>query len=100
MKDEHVKNMAQDVAQGVAEDVLGVAKDGSVNMLSAVYIPIFQRPNPRPTHVYRLALGRRVKDGHVKNVAEDVAQDVAGGVLGIAKDGSANVFITVPIAIF
>ena len=47
-----------------------------------------------------------VKDEHVKDAAQDVAEDVtqdvsedvAEGVLGAAKDGRMNVFITPPEA--
>ena len=35
----------------------------------------------------------QVKDGHVKDAAQDVARDVAEDVLGAAKDGSVKVFI-------
>ena len=56
MKDEHVKDAAQDVAeeetQDVAEDVLGAAEDGSVKVL-VVSIAIFQQRNPRQTHACR-----------------------------------------------
>jgi len=43
------------------------------------------------THTYRhpRCPWRHVKDEHLKDVAQDVAQDV----LGAAKDGSAKVFI-------
>ena len=53
-----------------------------------------------------LALRSRVKDGHVKDAAQDVAddatQDVAEGVLGAAEDGSSSVsggkIIITPVA--
>jgi len=45
---------------------------------------IFQRRNPHLTHD---ALGRHVKDGHVKDTAKDLAQDVAQDVpQDVAKD--------------
>ena len=90
--------MAQDVAQDVAEDVLGAAEDGSVKVF-IVARAIFQRRNPRPhTHAATYAaLRRHVKDEHVKDaaqgVAEDVTQDVAEEVLGAAEDGSVKVFV-------
>ena len=53
VKNEHMKDVAQDVAedktQDVAEHVFGVAKDGSVKVL-IFSIVIFQRRNPRQTH--------------------------------------------------
>jgi len=61
MKDEHVKDghvkdaaqdMAGDVTQDVAEDVLGAAEDGSVKVFIMARV-IFQRRNPRPTHACR-----------------------------------------------
>ena len=42
----------KDLAQDVAEDVLGAAKDRGVKVLILPII-IFQRRNPRPTHVCR-----------------------------------------------
>ena len=48
MKDESVKDAAQDMA----EDVLGAAKSGSVEVL-ILPIAIFQRRNPRPAHACR-----------------------------------------------
>ena len=48
MKDEHVKGVTQDVAEGV----LGAAEEGSVKV-SIVARVIFQRRNPRPTHASR-----------------------------------------------
>ena len=50
-----MKDAAQDVAknvtQDVAEDVLGAAEDGSMKVL-ILHIAIFQRRNPRPTHTH------------------------------------------------
>ena len=78
MKDEHVK----DAAQNVAEDVLGAAVNGGVKMFIVARV-IFQRRNPRPKHAFcppRCPWATR-KAEHVKdaaqNVVEDVAQDVA-----------------------
>ena len=69
-------------------------------MLILVSIIVFQRRNPRPPHACRPptpALGRHVKNGHVKDatqaVAQDAAQDVAEGVLGAAENGSMKVLI-------
>ena len=42
----------KDLAQDVAEDVLGAAEDGSVKVL-ILLIVIFKRRNPRPTHACR-----------------------------------------------
>ena len=56
MRDEHVKDAAQDVAedvtQDVAEDVLGAAEDRSIKV-HIVARAIFQRRNPRPTNACR-----------------------------------------------
>ena len=64
MRDEHVKDAAEDVAEDVAQDVaedktqdvaehvFGVAKDGSVKVL-IFSIVIFQRRNPRLSHACR-----------------------------------------------
>ena len=56
MKDEHVKDAAQDVAKDVThdvgEDVLGAAEDGSVKVFIEARVT-FQRRNPRPTHACR-----------------------------------------------
>ena len=46
------QDVARDVAQGVAQDLLGAAEDGSVKVL-ILPILIFQRRNPRPTHACR-----------------------------------------------
>jgi len=46
----------KDVAQGVAEGVLGAAKYGSVKVFIVVFIAIFQRRNPRPTQAKRPVL--------------------------------------------
>ena len=46
------QGVAEDVTQDVAEDVLGAAEDGSVEVLIAARA-IFQRRNPRPTHARR-----------------------------------------------
>jgi len=57
VKDRHVKDTAQDVAEGMvqsaAADVLGAAEDGSMKVFIAARV-IFQRRNPRPpTHACR-----------------------------------------------
>jgi len=56
VKDKHVKGAAQDVAQDVTQDVaggvLGAAEDGTVKVLIVEQV-IFNRRNPRPTHVCR-----------------------------------------------
>jgi len=60
------------VAQDVAEDMVGAAKDGCVKVFIVARV-IFQRRNPRPTHTCcpiegrnrkgpHAALGRHVKD--------------------------------------
>ena len=51
-KDEHVKDAAQNAAQDVAGHVPGAAEDGGIKVL-ILPIAIFQRRNPRPTHVFR-----------------------------------------------
>jgi len=75
VRDEPVKDAAQDVTQDVTEDVAGdvsgAAEDGSVKVL-IVARAIFHRPNA--------FLGRHVKDGHVKDAAQGVAEGIAGGV--------------------
>ena len=87
MKDARVKDVAQvvaqDVAKDVAEGVLGAAEDGSAKVFAARVI--FHRRNPRPTQACRpyAALGRHVKDEHVKDAAQDVAQ---GGAEDITQD--------------
>ena len=43
MRDELVKNAAQDVTQNVAEDVSGAAEDGSVKVFIVARV-IFYRP--------------------------------------------------------
>ena len=52
MKDEHVKDAAQHVAEDVtldvATDVMGAAEDGGVKVLIVARV-ILQRWNPRPT---------------------------------------------------
>ena len=45
----------------------------------------------------RSALGRHVKDEHVKDAAKDAAEDVAGDVLGAAEDGSVEVLMSIAI---
>ena len=56
MKDEHVKDAAQHVAEDVtldvATDVMGAAEDGGVKVLIVARV-ILQRWNPRPTHAFR-----------------------------------------------
>ena len=56
MKNENVKDAAQDVAEDVtldvAEDVFGAAEDGSVKVL-VVARAIFKRRNSRPTYACR-----------------------------------------------
>ena len=67
------------MAQDLAEEVLGAAKDGGVQVL--VVVP--------PPHA---SLGRHVKDGHVKDAAQDehvkdAAQGVSEGVAeGVPQD--------------
>jgi len=48
----HANDVAQTVVQGVAEDVVGAAEDGSVKVFIVARV-IFQRQNPRPTYAYR-----------------------------------------------
>ena len=81
MEYEHVKDMAQDVAedgtQDMAEDVLGAAEDGSVKVL-IVARAISQRWNPRPTHACRpprcswATREGRAREGVVQGVVDDV----------------------------
>ena len=75
MRDEPVKDAAQDVTQdvtqNVAKDVSGAAEDGSVKVFIVARV-ISHRPPP--------FLGRHVKDEHVKDAAQDVAEGVAEGV--------------------
>jgi len=47
-----VKDAAQNAAQDVAGHVPGAAEDGGIKVL-ILPIAIFQRRNPRPTHVFR-----------------------------------------------
>ena len=47
-----MKDVAQDVAHDVAENVMGAAKDGGVKVF-IVARAIFERRNPRPTHAFR-----------------------------------------------
>ena len=61
MRDEPVKDAAQDVTQDVAEDVSGAAEDGSVKVF-IVARDIFHLP-----HAF---LGQHVKDEHAKDVAQ------------------------------
>jgi len=74
VRDEHVKDSAQDVTQDVAGDVFGAAEDESLNAF-IVERAIFQRPHA--------ALGQYVKDEHLKDAAEGVVEDVPQDV---AKD--------------
>ena len=46
------------------------------------------------------ALGRHEKDGHVKDAAQAVAQDVAEDVFGAVENGSLEVLIVASIVIF
>jgi len=69
-----VKDLAQDVADGV----LGAAKDGSVKVFIVV-------PPPTLPHM---------KDEHVKDAVQDVVQDVAQDVAqDEAQDGGVKVLI-------
>ena len=64
------------MAQDVAQDVLGAAEDGGTKVLISPIV-IFQLNNPRPAHACPHAtLGRHVKDEHVKDAAQGVAEDV------------------------
>ena len=60
--------VAEDLTQGVAEDVLGAAEDGSPKVFIAARA-ICQRRNLRPTHACRshAALGRHVKGVQIKH---------------------------------
>ena len=80
MKDEHARDepvkdaaqdVTQDVTQDVAEDVSSAAEDGSVRC-SLWHAPSFTAP-----HAF---LGRHVKDEHVKDAAQEIAEGVAEGV--------------------
>ena len=93
----------KDLAQDVAEGVLGAAKDGSVKVF-IVKVLIFSiaicqlKTHAQHTHAAPHApLGRHITDRHVKDaaqdVAEDVTQDVVEGLLGAAEDGSVKVLI-------
>ena len=64
-------DVAEDVTQEVAVDVLGAVEDGSVNVFIVARV-IFHRP-----HAF---LGRHVKDEHVKDAAQDIAEGIAEGV--------------------
>jgi len=78
VKDEYVKDkQVKDAAQDVANGVLSAAGDGSAKLFIQARV-IFQRRNPRQTHACRphAALGRHVKDEHVKDAALDVTEDV------------------------
>jgi len=91
----------KDLAQDMAEEVLGAAKDASAK---AFIVKVLSCPSPSAsggTHA-TLALRWHMKDEHVRDepvkdaaqdVAEDVTQDVAEDVLGAAKDASAKAFI-------
>ena len=61
-----------DLAQDVVKGALDAAKDGSVKVFVVLSIVVVQRWNPRPTHASppTPALGRHVKDGHVKDAGE------------------------------
>jgi len=75
LRDEHVKDAAQDVAddvtQDVAKGVLGAAEDGSAKISS------WHASSSTALHA---ALGRHVKDKHVKDEAQDVAKGVVEDV--------------------
>ena len=69
MKDEHVrdepvKDAAQDVTQDVAGSESGAAEDGSVK----VFI-LWHAPSSTVPHAF---LGRHVKDEHVKDAAQEL----------------------------
>ena len=85
----------KDLAQDVAEGVLGAAKDGSVK---AFIVKVLSCPSSSASGGTRstLALRCHAKDEHVRDepvrdaaqdVVEDVTQDVAEHVLGAAEDG-------------
>ena len=89
-----------DLAQGVAEDVLGAAKDGSLKELNVkeciLLIVIFQRRNPQSTHACRpprLPLGdgamRRkifgpadIPSGSRESKLERLSREAPGGSVG------------------
>jgi len=50
--EDSAQDVAKDVTQGVVEEVLGAAEDGSTKVLIVARV-IFQRRNPRPTHACR-----------------------------------------------
>ena len=79
-QDKHMK----DVAQGVADDALSAAEDGGIKVFIVARATFPNTRVPPPT----LALGRRVKDGHMKDAAQDVAEDA----LGAAENGSVRAF--------
>ena len=66
----HVKDVAQDAAEDVAEGVWGAEKDGSLAVFLVARV-IFQRQEtPKHTRAApRAALGRHVKGEYVKDVA-------------------------------
>ena len=64
----HVKDVAQDVAGDVAEGVWGAEKDGSLTVLFVARAIFKRRETPKHTRAApHAALGRNVKDEHVKN---------------------------------
>jgi len=68
----------KDVAQDVAEDVLGAAKDGSVRCSSWHAPSSSGGAHAQHTHAApRSALGRHAKDVLVKNAAQGVAEGAA-----------------------
>ena len=66
----HVKDVAQDAAEGVAEGVWGAEKDGSLAVFLVARVIFQRRETPKHTRAApHAALGRHVKDEHVKDVA-------------------------------
>ena len=72
MRDEPVKDAAQDLTQDVAEDLTGAAKDGSVKVFIVAGAIFSTAPHA--------SLGRYVKEELVKDAAQGVAEGVAEGV--------------------
>ena len=66
----HVKDVAQDAAEDAAKDVWGAEKDGSLAVFFVACVIFQRRETPKHARAApHAALGRHVKDGHVKDVA-------------------------------
>ena len=64
----HVKDVAQDMAEDLAEDVWGAEKDGGLTVFFVARVIFQRRETPKHTRAApHAALGRHVKDEHVKD---------------------------------